>query len=174
MRSGVELFLSEEAIELHKEYLRTLKYRYSILEKSFPEINGLALQLIAKIRHNYKDETLSLKTEILCHELFFNSFGSSYQSSLAVKKWYGSEAAFLYEVFNICKSSSAPFLIINKERGRVNVNLIKETTQLLKIAKPLLAIDLCEHAYFLDYGFDREGYLNNLLPRINLAILDNF
>ena len=40
--------------------------------------------------------------------------------------------------------------------------------------EPLLAIDLWEHAYFSDYGFDKKRYVKNLLPYINLDKINNF
>ena len=174
MKIGMECFLSEEAIELHKEYLRTLKFRYSVMEKSFPEIKDANLDAISRMRHMYKDEILALKSEIFCHELFFNSFGELYQSSSLVKENYRTESTFLYGIFDMCKSSCAAFLIINKNKGCVNTALLKEPKEILKIPSPVLSLDLCEHSYFLDYGFDRERYLTNLLPYINLSILDIF
>ena len=37
--------------------------------------------------------------------------------------------------------------------------------------EPRLAIDLCEHAYFIEYGFDKERYLEDLLRHLDLSRL---
>ena len=44
--------------------------------------------------------------------------------------------------------------------------------ELLKTCGNVLAVDLSEHAYFTDYGFDKSEYVRNLLPYLDLSILD--
>ncbi len=36
---------------------------------------------------------------------------------------------------------------------------------------PCLAVDLAEHAYFYDFGFDHEKYLVEAISRLNLSLL---
>ena len=38
-------------------------------------------------------------------------------------------------------------------------------------APPALAIDVSEHAYFLDYGFDKQRYIMAALPFLDLSKL---
>jgi superoxide dismutase len=38
---------------------------------------------------------------------------------------------------------------------------------------PRLAVDISEHAYFLDYRFEREKYLRSAIANLNLSLLDN-
>ena len=36
-----------------------------------------------------------------------------------------------------------------------------------------LAVDLCEHAYFYDYGFDKKSYLKAALSSLDLSKIEN-
>jgi len=161
-------FISERACQLHREYLQNLKLKYSVLEKSFPEIVGKTIFDIRKSRVKYKDEILDLKCDILCHELFFNSFGKKNQTSVSVRRSFGSEARLLYEIYEAGMGAGNCFAIISRtKKGEVEFNLGAPSI-LIGISAPILAIDLCEHSYFLDFGFDKEKYLSAVLPHLNL------
>ena len=172
MEFGMCSFLSERAVCLHKEEIEKQKLKYSVLEISIPEIYGCELKDILKKRFSCKDELLSIKGEIICHGLFFASFGVPYQSSSAVRAGYRTEASFLYEVSQKAKNDGIKFLVISKNDGKVNVTPISDFREIFKIKNPTLSIDLCEHAYFLDYGFLRDEYITGLLPYLNLSYLD--
>lgn len=175
MKCGIESFISEEALRLHNDYLKTLRLRYSVIEKSFPEIKNANFNSILRKRNMcYKDELVALRSEILCHELFFDSFGEPYQSSVAVKNSYRTEASFIYDLYERCREGRGKFMVIYNERNTVNTALLYEPMEIFKIKSPRLCIDLCEHSYFLDYGFDKESYLSNLLTYLKLGALDNF
>ncbi len=174
MKSGIAVFISEQSCSLHEEYLKSLKLRYSVMEKSFPEIKGADLKKLYRIRHKYKNEILELKSEIFCHELFFNSFGEAYQECVAVRGEYRTEASFLYEIFEASRDKNASYIVISADRGAVKINPLCDAGQIIKTSNPLLCIDLCEHSYFLDYGFDKERYVSNMLPHLKLSVLDKF
>lgn len=160
-------FLSDRSIKLHKEYLEKLKLQYSILEKSFPSIVGKNISDIQRMKLRDKDEIISLRCNAKCHELFFNSFGKENQTSMRIRESYGSEAGFLYEIYAEAKNVESGFAFITVRRGRPEV-LFGGYTMLMKLCEPLLVLDLCEHAYFLDYGFDKEEYVRSMLPYLNL------
>ena len=174
MRGGMERFLSEETICLHKGYLNDLRLRCSVMEKSFSEFKDRDASRIFKMRHRYKDEMLSIKGEILCHELFFNSFGSTFQASDAVRDCYRTEASFLYEAFKVSSEARAGYTVISAEKGRVSIDLICDAKEIFKIKNPILCIDLFEHSYFADYGFDKDRYISNLLQYLELSAIDKF
>lgn len=174
MKNGINSFVSEEALSLHKDYLKSLKLRYSVMEKSFPEIKNAHAKQLQRMRHRYKDEILDLRCDIFCHELFFDSFGDAYQRCVAARAGYRTESSFIYEIFEASKISDASYLVISTDRGTVNIKPLGKAREILKISYPALCIDLCEHSYFLDYGFDKERYISNLLPYLNLSTLDKF
>lgn len=168
------VFVSKNNLELHREYLNTLKLQYSIFEKSYPVIKGKSCAELAKSSLNKaeRNEALRLKCEITAHELFFDSFGEGKGASAQISKGWGSEANFLYELFNACMKSTEGFLVVfydNKQR----LGYVAGTEYIKAIAgaTPCLALDLCEHAYFLDYCFNKDKYIKNALSNFNLSRL---
>lgn len=167
---GLESFLSEESIGLHREYCRVLKLKYSILEKSFPCIALEDAKSISKMKIDRaaKNEILKLKAEILCHELYFSSFGEKHQDSEIIRRQYGSTASFLNTLSDIAMSVPYGFLIINENREEFGIYCGNDYMNAIINTKPCLAIDLCEHAYFGDYAFDKQKYILNALSALNL------
>ena len=106
MNSGINAVISESALALHTEYLKTLRLKYSVLEKSYPILSGRSAAQIAKISKiciKDREEAMLLQCEIKLHELYFSSFGEGYRLSRCIKETYGSEASFLYELFSLAK-----------------------------------------------------------------------
>ena len=172
MREGLCRILSEDTLNLHKNYLKDLKLKYSVWEKSIPEISGKGIREISRMRIKEKEEIQALLLEILCHDVYFSSFGKEYQRSFEVKKRFRTEASFLYELYEASKNESEGFLLIYFNRGLVDYTFANKGSILR--CEPILALDLCEHSFFLDFGFDRDSYLKKSLSLINLNSLDNF
>jgi hypothetical protein len=69
MNNGaMNMFLSEENVSRHEEYLNNLRLRLSILEKSDPSVMRIGSQI--------KREESELIKKIKSHELFFDSFSA--------------------------------------------------------------------------------------------------
>ena len=174
MSLGIERLISDRALDMHKEHVRDLKLRLSILEKSYPELAASECRDIMRLRSKYKREAVFLKCEIKMHELFFSSFGEGYQRSSKIKEQFGSESGFLYEILSFARDKKCDYILISlTKRERIAFNF-GASELLLSDGVPLLCIDLCEHAYFLDFGFQREEYLKRVLPYLNLAAIDKF
>jgi superoxide dismutase len=88
-----------------------------------------------------------------------------------VRKCYGSEAAFLYELQKEMIAAEGKFFYIYSN-GKAVKTRCGDERELLKTCGGVLAVDLSEHAYFMDYGFDKAEYVRKLLPYIDLSILD--
>lgn len=167
-------FLTEENILLHKEYMRTLRLRHSIMEKSTPEIRNKSITDIEKMRlpSSVKDEILPNYREFLAHELYFKSFSSGKLYADVVKKYYSSVEAFLYEIYLVALSKSSGFIFIFlDERDKITI-LHSDDVRRIKLS-PKLAIDVSEHAYFLDYRFEKDKYIRSAISNLNLSMLDN-
>lgn len=171
-------FLSHDNVLRHKEYLKDLKLKYSVLLKSYPEISGLDLRGIfnSRLAKEEKHEGLELLSNILMHELFFKSFCDSFSPSSAVKESYGSEANFLYEIEKeALERDDCGFIIVFFDRkNRLDFSFCKGFSEILVNVTPILSVDLWEHAYFGDYGFDKKRYVRQALSFLNFNKINEF
>ena len=165
-------FLSEENIALHCEYLRNKRLKYSILEGSIPALKGANVRDVLRMRLKQYDrrDALVLLPEIKVHELFFSSFSSARfpHSDLVCDGW-GNEAAFLNEIFSVGMALRCGFVCIYFSGSRIIVRGFDDCLDVFEFGEPQLAIDVFEHAYFMDYGFDKERYLISALPYLDIT-----
>ena len=167
-------FLSEENISLHHEYLRQLKLKYSILEDSIDVLKGAELRDVYRMKISQRDrsDAINFLSEIKAHEIFFSSYsGEAYPRSDAVRNMYGSEAAFLNQLYRRCLLQTFGFVFVYALRDRILVEGFTDINNAFRIGTPTLAIDVCEHVYFMDYGFDKDRYLVSSLPYLDISKL---
>ena len=163
-----EIF-SEENLILHREYLRKLRLRYSILETSVPKLSGASLEDVQRLRLTQRDraDVMRLLPEIELHEIFFSSFSEQRQtrSDLIIKR-FGSLGSYLDILYRSARDLDHGFLVIFEDGDYLAVT---EYYRAFYHRRPQLAIDMCEHSYFLDYGFDRERYIYSCLSRLDIG-----
>ncbi len=169
LMEGIQSILSDECLQLHADYLSNLKLQYSIFEKSTPDICKKSLKEILniKIDRKYKDEIIKKKAEITAHEIYFSSFGEKHQSSSEILKTYHSLSSFLHMLYKKALEINHGFLFVYKYKGKIDVYVGDNYFKILSNTNQILALDLCEHAYFYDYGFNKEKYIKNSLSRLN-------
>lgn len=162
-------FLSKDNLIKHNEYLKRLKLEYAILEKSYTELKGLCSKEILRtnLQREIRLEAYSSKIEIELHELFFSSFSELHTVSKFPFVNSFTQASFLYDAEEKIKCTNAQFIIFYKTKsGFLKYQLLKNFSDALE-AEPHLCIDLCEHSYFSDYGFDRQRYVKEALFHLN-------
>ena len=172
-------FLSIENINLHKEYLRQLKLKLSVFDVSYPGVSDATYQNIAKLAkyriiRREKREIFRLKSEIEAHEKFFSSFidnESVCKPNEIILRQYGSEASFLYELLQYSRNRYGFLLVYLDRCARVKCYAGEDYINTMRYNDVALAVDLCEHAYLLDFGFDKEKYLSRALSSLNLSKL---
>ncbi len=168
-------FISDENKKMHEEYLRNLKLKMSIFEKSYPELHNKSCREIlrTKIAVTEREEAARLKAEICAHEIYFSSFDYSNTASPSVSRAWGSEANFLYEIMAAADRARYGFIMIYADRAdRINFLISEDILEQFAKCDPVLAIDICEHAYFHDYGFNRKEYLKAALSELNLSKIE--
>ena len=167
-------FLSDESIALHSDYVRIKRLKYSIIESSVPRLKGAKIKDIYRMRIAPYDkrDALDLLSEIALHELFFASFSKApYPASQTVRSAYGSEANFLNTIYKMATSLPYGFILVYSLQGRVEIRECTDFKSAYYRSEPVLALDVCEHVYFSDYGFDKERYLSESLPYLDLTRL---
>ncbi|MBQ8414224.1 MAG: hypothetical protein IJX58_03140 [Clostridia bacterium] len=173
--NAMNLFLSEGNIKRHLEHLREARLRYSILEKSIPEIKGRAPTELVRLNINrdVKDEAISQLWYIKAHECFFSSFTEQQTDNVNVLKHYSSKEKLLYDLYTEALERDHCFLFIYTDRNGTPRWIFSDKSDGSFIRyEPILAIDLYEHVYFLDYGFDKKHFLRNALSHLKLSSLD--
>lgn len=167
-------FLSDRNIEMHKEYLNTLILKYSIFEKSYPELKGLDINGIYRVKLplSEREAAARLYAEIQAHKLYFSSFSERNLTSDRIKREYGSVPSFLYFLSEECKKVRQGFLFVCDSGKRISVHAAEDCVKLLRSERTVLALDLCEHAYFYDYGFEKDKYVLNAISHFDLGKIE--
>lgn len=169
-------FISERYYEWHKEYLRGLKLRYSVLEKEFPMLKGLDCYKVSRLRLGRADKARvqSLFWEIFLHEVYFCSFsGGEYEPSGCVRELLGSESNLINQMYGMAMSAESGFVGVLEKEGRAQFFAIHDFSNGL-VGRPVLALDISEHAYFGDYGFNKERYVRTALKYLNMSAFESF
>ncbi|HBJ18463.1 MAG TPA: hypothetical protein DDY70_01780 [Clostridiales bacterium] len=165
-------FFSEIAVREHVAYRRHLAARLSALKKSFPGRESLDTReiLTARLR-GAEREMLPLAGEILLHDIFFSSFSEKQGKAPTALRRYSSDAAFRYALFEKARGARDGFLCVFPDRrGDARFEIVAPP-DFCMTALPRLALDLAEHAYFYDFGFDREKYFAAAILLLDLSLL---
>ena len=120
-----------------------------------------------------KEDVLRELSNIALHNVFFASFGQNeYPKSSAAVLCFGNEAALLNKIYELAVKLDFGFVCVYCENKKIEVYGSQDRVRLLSYGMPRLAVDVCEHAYFLDYGFDKSRYLLRALPYLKLNELN--
>ena len=171
-KNAMRGFLSERNIELHCEYLENLRLKMSIFAKSGLDVVGKSLRELSRMRLGTdREELLSLARDVYYHGLYFESFGKGGSRAAERGRRYSSEAGFLYELERAAMHSDGGFLLVYQDGEGAIIGHSSEPPS-RRAGEPRLALDLAEHAYFLDYGFDKLSYVRAALARLELSKID--
>ncbi len=165
--------LSARAKEMHIEQLRDYKLRLSIFEKSYPGVSALPNALLGRLGlpRSERERLVHLRNIISAHELFFSSFSDNkYNRSELASRQYGDISHLLNSIYRLCMDNYGGFVYIFARGRRIELEHRSEGDA--PSYSPILAIDNCEHVYFLDYGFDKKAFLTRLLPYLSLSKID--
>lgn len=154
-----------------------LKYKENLNKLVMTDDSVKLIKNIDKYDLRKRDEILYNVGGVLNHELYFSSMNHKNRMptgklKIAIDKKYGSYDKFKREFIrkaNMMIGSGYTFLVINKN-GLDIINLSNQETPYLYNMIPLLALDLWEHAYYLDYQSDRANYINNFFQIIDFDL----
>ena len=144
---GIGRFVSEHALSLHREYLEALRAKKCM---------GM-------------DTKESLDPKIRSHDLYFSSFRTGFTRCERAARGYGSENAFIFALREFCEAKENCFLYVFPRSRYPYVGFSVDPRDAFRA---VLCVDLFEHAYFLDYGFDKNAYLHAALTHLDLSLLD--
>ena len=86
---AMKMFLSEENVKKHLEHFRNLRLRFSVLEKSIPELKGKDISAVSKlsISRKIKDEALELLWPIPGYVKLLHFLGLAIEITELVEGW---------------------------------------------------------------------------------------
>lgn len=93
-----------------------------------------------------------------------------------VNKEFGSISKLEKEIKEKCLKrvgSGWVWLAISEDEGLIVYSTLNQDSPVMWGDIPILAIDLWEHSYFLDFGPDKKGYVEELLKNVNWEEVEN-
>lgn len=185
--NALEPTIGSETITLHhlvheQNYLDKLNkllvknnynYQYSLKDL----VNHIDMFPIAD-----RDDILYNLGGVLNHELYFDSMSplkNNYpQGEIleAINKDFKDFNNFKQEFIktaNYLVGSGYTFLVLNRNNELEIVNFSNQDTPYSYGLRPILALDLWEHAYYLDYRNKRNDYINNFFSIIDFEKINN-
>jgi len=175
----LEPFIDTHTLGLHhrkhqQNYLNKLNelliknnydYKYDLIELNY-HIDEFPLE--------DKENILFNLGGVLNHDIYFNSMSDKPSSpniflKTAIEKEFGNFNNFKDEFKKKAmslKGSGYTFLVIDKNKLKI-INLTNQDNPYYYNLIPLLAIDLWEHAYYLNYENKKDLYIDNFLEIID-------
>ncbi|QSR84657.1 superoxide dismutase [Methylacidimicrobium sp. B4] len=167
--------ISEKTLEMHLglyaiQVRRAKKLLSSIEEEDLPSDERVDGSLFRARKLDLSYCLSAAKS----HELYFHMLGGGGGSPQgALREWidrdFGSLDGFLRELrATALASDSWAWTCLDQASGRL-INLLGDPRGAVPFwgSSPLLAIDMEDHAFLLDFGWDREAYLDALLGQID-------
>lgn len=155
------------SINYQKYYLEYLKRLNELIPEKKEELTTL-VQNIDAYPLEQRGEILFYAGGVLNHELYFQSMSDKKNQKFVGKlketmnQTYGDENAFQNQFKKVSKNlvgNGYTFLVVTKDNQLDIVNMPNEETPYLYGLTPIMAIDLWEHSYFLNYQNRRDEYI---------------
>jgi Fe-Mn family superoxide dismutase len=127
-----------------------------------------------------KREELLAWNSMILHEVYFNGLGAPNRPGAALAKAierdFGSDARWRAEFSAYGKAlgggSGWVVLVYSHHEHRLMHHWAADHTMALAWSSPLLALDMYEHAYAMDYGARAAGYVDAFMATINWGFAD--
>ncbi|HHW68968.1 MAG TPA: superoxide dismutase [Tenericutes bacterium] len=183
--NSLEPYISSKTVDIHynkhaKNYLNKLNNILNELNYDFSmPLNELVVNIeIFPIEK--RDDVLFNAGGVLNHDLYFSNISPNRniyptgQFLEAIDKQFGSFENFKNEFIkkaNILTGSGYTFLVLTRDNKLEIINTTNQETPYLYGLKPIMTIDLWEHAYYLDYQNRRSDYINNFFEIIDFEVV---
>lgn len=172
-------YLSEETMKRHyriyTNYVNKLNELIPDNEENLEDI----IKNIDKFPIQDRDKILYSASAILNHEMYFNNMGVDKNKLVGklkekIVQQYGSIENFIEEFkkqASYVVGSGYTFLVLNNNDLEI-INTSNQENPYSYGLIPIMALDLWEHAYYLDY-FNRQEYIDNFFSIVNFEQINN-
>lgn len=179
---SLEPHISKKTMELHynSHYLKYLSKLNDILSKNgflyqMPKENLFLNIDIFPIQD--RDSILYYAGGVTNHELYFSSIKAKNEEIIipeplntSLVQKFGSIQKFMEQFLNLASvlpGSGYTFLVVKQSQELSLINLANQDSPYYYEMIPILAIDVWEHAYYLDYYNDRSQYIEEFMKIID-------
>ena len=171
-------YLSEQTIKRHyRIYMNYVNTLNQLIDSDYTleEI----VKNIDKFEMKKRDKILYTASAILNHEMYFDNMNKNKNEPVGALKekiinQYGSFERFIEEFktqASYVVGSGYTFLVLNKDNLEI-INTSNQDNPYSYGLIPIMALDLWEHAYFLDY-FNRQEYIDNFFSIVDFEQINN-
>ena len=173
--------ISRETVEAHyKLYQGYVAKRNELLERLAAVELGPANQVYSEVRALKVDLTFAIGG-IKNHELYFEHLGGSGGDprgifGALVTRDFGSVAAWRADLVATGMAARGwAWTAYDWDEGRV-MNYLGDAQNTFPVwnATPLVALDVYEHAYFLDYQTDRASYIDAFFSNLDWDVVNGW
>ena len=185
--SSINNFISKYALDVHLDiYRNNLNKLNILLKESNYNYNYSMIDLIDNINIfnlNIRGEILYYLSSILNHNLFFYSISTNkYTEPYSLLKKDINKYFINYDNFKKefkttalnLKGSGYTFLVIDDKGDLKIINTSNEDSPYYYGYTPIIALDLWEHSYFIDYNNDKSTYIDNFFKVIDFNKINNY
>ncbi len=179
-------YISGETIFVHfekhyKGYLNKLNDLLKSINYSFDKPIEYIVLHIDEFPINLRGDILYNAGGVLNHELYFSNMSNAAsrrpigQIEEAINKKYGNFDNFKKEFINVATKlvgSGYTFLVLDENNDLKIINFTNQETPYSYGFKPIMTIDLWEHAYYLDYQNKRSDYINNFFEIVSFDVIN--
>ncbi len=172
--------ISEKAFLNHYELYKGYVNKFNSVTKDLKADSSTkdGNSTYSKYRGLKKGETYSLDGAVL-HELYFQNMTSAEtrpkQKTIEVfTKTYGGFQGFAEDLINAGKSARGWVIFSFEQRTGTFRNFLLDQHDygLILMAYPIIVLDMYEHAYYLDYGIDKESYIKAFIKSVNWDLVE--
>lgn len=182
--NALEPFISAYTINIHynKHYQNYLNKLNEVLTKLNYDYRYDLIGLINHIDEfplTDRDTILYNAGGVLNHELYFSNMSPNKNNiptgklNEAIIEKYGSYENFKAEFIKMTDylvGSGYTMLVLNKGELEI-INTSNQETPYIYGLVPIMAIDLWEHAYYLDYQNERKNYILNFFEIVDFDVV---
>lgn len=164
-----------EHIKLYEGYVSKINEIDSILKKDPQYLSANATY--SHYRGLKKGETFALDAIIL-HEIYFNTMGKvekkpDKETEKIIVEQFGSYENWLNDFIACGKAARGWCVLTYEQRTNTFRNILQDAHDYGDIIAgyPIIALDVYEHSYFIDYGTDKEKYIVNFTDSIDWNVV---
>ena len=180
--SSLEPFISDETLKNHYDiylkYIRKVNELLSGIDTIYSK--DYLIQHIDVLPLSIRGEVLYNLSGVINHELYFFGLSNDNTNNINNKLYddivsnFGSyenfKNQFTERALNI-KGSGYTFLVMDKDKKFRIINTSNQDNPYYYGYIPIMALDVWEHAYYIDYYSNRVDYVNKFFDKLDLKKL---